>query len=181
MRLPVPLAVLALAAPVPACGEEPPPARKEPVRLVLTAPADLGVVRESAVAVQGTVAPAGARVEVLGRDVSVRGGRFRAEVELEPGANLIDVAASADGRRPAFAGMRVVREERVPVPDVVGDGADSAREQLEGLGLKVSVEQGGGFFDPILPGDPEVCATEPEAGVQVLPGTEVVLIAARDC
>ena len=39
----------------------------------------------------------------------------------------------------------------------------------------------GGFFDPILPGDPKVCEMQPGAGAQVLPGSEVTLLVARDC
>jgi beta-lactam-binding protein with PASTA domain len=94
---------------------------------------------------------------------------------------LIDVAASANGRRPDFAVLRVVFEERVALPDVVGSDADTAQEQLEGLGLTVELENGGGFFDPILPGDPKVCELQPEPGTQVLPGSEVTVLVARDC
>jgi len=165
-----------------ACGDAPPPARAQPeVALTLQGPRDGGVVRARSVVLRGTVRPAAARVRVLGREVAVEAGAFRTEVALEPGANLIDVAASARGRRPDLAAMRVVREERVPVADVVGRDADTAQEQLDGLGLSVRLENAGGFFDPILPGDPKVCATDPEAGQQVLPGTEVTLLVARDC
>ena len=55
------------------------------------------------------------------------------------------------------------------------------QEQLEGLGLKVRTENGGGFLDPLLPGDPKVCELRPRAGAQVLPGSEVTLRVARDC
>ena len=70
---------------------------------------------------------------------------------------------------------------RGPVPDVVGRDADTAQDQLEGLGLTVRVEDAGGFFDPILPGDPKVCEVSPRPGAQVLPGSEVVVLVARDC
>jgi hypothetical protein len=120
-------------------------------------------------------------VQVLGRDVAVDGGEFRTEVELEPGSNLIDVAASANGRRPDFAALRVVFEQRVVLPDVVGRDADTAQEELEGLGLEVKAEDAGGFLDPILPGDPKVCEMQPEAGAHVLPGSEVTVLTARDC
>ena len=43
------------------------------------------------------------------------------------------------------------------------------------------MEDAGGFFDPILPGDPKVCELSPRAGAQVLPGSEVTLRVARDC
>jgi PASTA domain/Glucodextranase, domain B len=175
-------AVAAVALLVAACGEDPEPPRAEPdVRLTLTGPADAEVMRSDTVEISGNVKPARAAVQVLGRDVAVDGGTFRTEVELEPGSNLIDVAASANGRRPDFAALRVVFEERVALPDVVGRDADTAQEELEGLGLEVKTEDSGGFLDPILPGDPKVCEMQPEAGVQVLPGTEVTVLVARDC
>ena len=67
------------------------------------------------------------------------------------------------------------------LPDVGGSDADTAQEQLEGLGLKVSTQDAGGFFDSLLPGDPKVCSMRPRAGAQVLPGSEVALSVARDC
>ena len=182
MRVPTVAAVLALAALAPACGDDPEPPRDEPgVELELGSPADGAIVRAETVEIRGTVLPRGSRVKVLGREVPVDGGSFRAEVPLEPGANLIDVAAERRGRRPDFAVARIVREVRLPVPDVGGSDADTAQEQLEGLGLEVAIEDAGGFFDPILPGDPKVCEQQPAAGTQVLPGSEVMLLVARDC
>jgi hypothetical protein len=176
------VAVLGVALLTAGCGEEERAPQKEPlVELSVTAPADAGTTREETVAISGTVKPAGASVQVLGEDVTVENGAFTTEVSLEPGANLIDVAGSARGRRPDFAAVRVVFEQRVPVPDVIGRDADTAQEQLEGLGLKVSTDDAGGFFDPLLPGDPSVCAMDPGPGEQVLPGTEVTLQVARDC
>jgi PASTA domain-containing protein/glucodextranase-like protein len=175
-------AVAAVALLVAACGDDPEPPRDEPdVRLTLTGPADAAVTRSDTVEIAGNVKPAGAAVQVRGEDVAVDGGEFRTEVELEPGANLIDVAASANGRRPDFAALRVVFEQRVALPDVVGRDADTAQEELEGLGLEVRAEDAGGFLDAILPGDPKVCEMDPEAGTQVLPGTEVTVQVARDC
>ena len=175
-------AAVAVALLVAACGGDAEPPREEPdVRLTLTGPSDGATMRSDTVEVSGSVKPARAAVQVLGRDVSVDAGEFRAEVKLEPGSNLIDVAASANGRRPDFAALRVVFEQRVALPDVVGRDADTAQEELEGLGLKVSTEDAGGFLDPILPGDPKVCAMQPQAGAQVLPGTEVTMHVARDC
>jgi len=175
-------AAVALAAAIAACGDEPGPPRPEPVvRLELGSPADGAVVRSESVEIRGAVQPRGAQVQVLGRDVPSDGGEFRTEVALEPGANLIDVAAGAPGRRPDFAVLRIVREVRLPVPDLAGGDADTATEQLEGLGLKVRTEDAGGFFDLILPGDPKVCEQRPRPGALVRPGSEVTLRVARDC
>jgi hypothetical protein len=174
--------VVAVAFLTAACGEEEkPPQRELLVELSIDAPPDGGTIRDERIAISGTVKPARATVQVLGSEVAVQDGRFSTEVALDPGANLIDVAGSAHGRRPDFAAVRIVREQRVPLPDLVGRDADTAQEELEGLGLKVRAEDAGGFFDPLLPGDPSVCEMDPGAGEQVLPGTEVTLRVARDC
>src|SRR5688572_24062480 len=105
------VASLALAALLSACGggEAPTPPRAEPkVALTLGGPADAAVLAEETVMLRGTVRPAGARVHVRGREVPVQRGAFSTEVALAPGANLIDVSASARGRRPDFAVWRVV-------------------------------------------------------------------------
>jgi hypothetical protein len=182
MRASALAAVVTLTALAPACGDEPKPPRPEPeVKLVLGDPSDGAVVRAETIEIRGTVQPRGARVHVFGREVAVDAGSFRAEVPLEPGANVIDVAADARGRRPDFAVARIVREVRLPVPDLVGRDADTAQEQLEGLGLTVEMRDVGGFLDPILPGDPQVCELQPGPGTQVLPGSEVTVLVARDC
>jgi hypothetical protein len=174
--------VFALTALAAACGDDAEPPRNEAgVKLELGSPADGAVVRAETVELRGTVQPRGAEVRVAGREVDVDAGSFRADVPLEPGANLIDVSAAASGRRTDFAVARIVREVRLPVPDLAGRDADTAQEQLEGLGLSVETEDAGGFFDPLLPGDPKVCELDPEPGTQVLPGSEVTLRVARDC
>jgi Glucodextranase, domain B/PASTA domain len=182
MRVCTIAALLGLALTAAACGEDPKPPRDEPeVRLTLSGPSDGATQRDDTVELAGTVKPAGAAVQVRGEEVAVDDGRFATEVELEPGANLIDVAASAGGRRPDFAALRIVFEQRVALPDLTGRDADTAQEQLEGLGLEVSTEDAGGFLDPLLPGDPSVCSMEPRAGAEVLPGSAVTLLVARDC
>jgi glucodextranase-like protein/PASTA domain-containing protein len=182
MRAPTVAAVAALCGLAGACGGEPEPPRQEPeVKLEIGSPADGAVVRSEVVEIRGTVQPRAATVRVLGREIPVDGGSFRAEVPLEPGANLIDVSADARGRRPDFAVARIVLEVRQPIPDLAGRDADTAQEQLEGLGFTVAVENAGGFFDPLLPGDPKVCELDPEPGTEVLPGSEVTLLVARDC
>jgi Glucodextranase, domain B/PASTA domain len=182
MRRSLPPALALLAFVPMACGGDDAPPKNEPqVALAITSPTDAGTMRSGVATVTGTVKPARAHVSVLGKDVDVSGGTFSADVDLEPGANLIDVAASANGRRPDFAALRVIYEQRVRLPDVTGGDADSAKEQLEGLGLKVDSKDDGGFFDSILPGNPKVCEMQPRAGEQVLPGTQVTLLVARDC
>jgi glucodextranase-like protein/PASTA domain-containing protein len=164
-----------------ACGGDE-PSRPEPrVTVQLTAPADAAVVRSGAVEVAGEVRPPDASVTVLGRDASVTDGRFSARVALRPGANIVDVAATAAGRRAGFAALRVVREVRVRVPDLTGRDADAAAQQLAALGLQVELRRGGGLFDPLLPGDPSVCETRPGPGAELLPGTTVELVVARSC
>src|SRR3712207_3541710 len=90
------LACLAVAAP--GCGggdERPPPQALLPVELEVTAPDDLAVVQTDTVVVRGTVRPGAAGVRVMGRSAQVGGGRFSAEVPVQPGANVIDVIATA--------------------------------------------------------------------------------------
>jgi hypothetical protein len=154
------------------------------VRLAVTAPGDLAVVRDDHVELQGTVRPSTATVTVEGRRaaVAVSRGTFRASVPLEAGTNVIDVIASAGRARPALTAIRVKREISVPVPDVTGLPLADARTRLEGLGLKVEVKRtGGGFFDRLLPGDPSVCDMSPAAGDAVDPGTKVQLVVSRAC
>ena len=89
---------MAFAVVLQACGDDAAPRGPEPkVRLQVTVPQDGATVRAETVAVEGTVAPAGARVQVLGKDVGVESGRWHAEVPLEPGANLVDVAMEDAG------------------------------------------------------------------------------------
>ena len=158
-------AVVAVVLLTAACGEEAKPPQREPlVELTIDAPPDADTTRDERIQISGTVQPARSDVQVLGSEVTVQDGRWSTEVALDPGANLIDVSGSARGRRPDFAALRLVREEHVPLPDVVGRDADTAQEELEGLGLKVRAEDAGGFLDPLLPGDPSVCAMDPARG-----------------
>jgi hypothetical protein len=175
------LVLLASAVALGACGGEEPPRPDPRVTLRVVAPADAAVVRGATVEVRGRVSPPGAAVTVLGREAGVEGRAFSARVALEPGANVIDVAATAPGRRAAFAALRVVREVRVRVPDVVGQEAETAAERLAALGLEVEERRGGGLFDPFLPGAAAVCESSPAPGTEVLPGTTVELVVARAC
>jgi hypothetical protein len=176
-------AVLILAAglALTACGETPRAATEPRVRLKLDAPDDPSTFRADHVAVRGTVVPADATVHVRGEEAEVSGGEFVADVGLQPGGNVIDVTASSPGRRPATGAVRVIRDMRVEVPDVVGRSPEDASEALDALGLRAAEQRGGGWLDRLLPGDFEVCATSPRAGTLLDKGSRVTLETARDC
>ena len=78
------------------------------VKLKLALPDDASTTFEDRVEISGTVSPADSTVKVAGEAAEVSGGEFAAEVALEPGGNVIDVSASAPGRRPATDAVRVV-------------------------------------------------------------------------
>ena len=160
------------------CGDDP---AKRPVRLEITAPADAAVVHDGSVEVRGVVHPRGARVLVLGRPVRVARGEFRAVVPLRAGSNLIDVGASARGAAPAWNALRVTREVRVKLPDLIGATEGDAVARLEALGLSAEVEEEGDLLDELLGGDWFVCASDPPAGSDVQRGTAVLLTVAKGC
>ena len=168
---------LALAA----CGEAPRPATEPRVQLKLDLPSDGGSVRAGSVAVRGTVTPADAAVRVAGTAADVEAGTFFAEAGLQPGANVIDITATAPGRRPATDAVRVLRDMRVVMPNLVGRERDAAMARLRALGLRPTEERGGSWIDRLLPGSVEVCATRPAAGSLVEPHTRVTLRTQRDC
>ena len=160
------------------CGGDDSP---RPVSLSLTAPADAVVVHEDAVEVQGRVRPTDAQVRVGGRSATVRGGEFRARVPLREGPNVIDVAASAEDARPAWATLRVARETLVRVPEVAGAGRDDAVDRLESAGLRAEVVERSGLLDRLLPGEWGVCETEPRAGAELARGATVHLVVSKTC
>jgi hypothetical protein len=165
-----------------ACGGDKPAKPVAPVRVQVTAPQDLGTVRTASVEVRGTVTPASAAVTVRGERAQVSGGAWSAQIDVEPGVNVVDVLASAGRARPALTAVRVRRVVDVVVPDLVGLSADDAKAELEDANLKGELQTaGGGFFDELLGGSPEVCATEPSAGAHVDPGSTVVVQLARRC
>jgi hypothetical protein len=171
---------LLLAAGLAACGERERTPALPSVRLVLTAPADASSVEAHSVTVSGTVAPAGARVLVQGREAEVRDGRFSSEVDLAGGANVIDVEAAAPRRPAAMAAVRVTRLVPVRIPDVEGYPPDDAVSALQALGLRADVRQTG-FLDELLPGTPGVCGTDPQIGEKVPVGTTVTVDVQKSC
>jgi hypothetical protein len=164
-----------------ACGETPRPATEPRVKLKLDAPDNGGSILADRVAVRGSVTPADADVLVGGKDAEVSDGAFTAEVVLQPGGNVIDVTASSPGRRPATDAVRVVRDMRVRVPNVVRSAPDDAMAALRTAGLTGVEERGGSWIDRLLPGGIEVCATRPGADALVDKGTRVTVQTARDC
>jgi hypothetical protein len=172
------LLVVALAG----CGEESTAEKpKPPVRLEVSSPGDTSLVLGSTVEVSGRVSPGTARVEVQGRRARVSGGRFSSTISLEPGPNVIDVAASARNRAAALTAFRVTREQRVTVPDLVGAGVDDAERRIERRGLSLESERGGGLLDPLVPNSLGVCEQEPAAGAAVRRGATVRVVVARAC
>lgn len=174
-------ALLVLALLVHGCGQDDPPARLPAVELRLTAPSDGAVVREESVEVTGQVEPADARVSVQGTPATVSDGRFSTTVPLGPGANVIDVSASADEHRSIADALRVVREVPVEIPEVDGESPDDAVRILEDLGLEVEVRRRGGLIDELIPRGLGVCGTDPAGGSEVPAGSRVVLEVSRLC
>jgi PASTA domain/Glucodextranase, domain B len=181
------LVVACLAAAAAGCGgdnKEPRAQRPAPaVDLRVSAPGDMDTVQSESVEVRGTVEPAGAAVTVMGQRSPVSGGgEFVATVPLQPGANVIDVMASAPGRGPAMTAFRVTREVPVTVPDLAGKNADEVEDTLADRGLGAEIEQvGGGFLDELLPGDAGVCEQDPQPGTEVRRGTKVHVTLAKGC
>jgi hypothetical protein len=165
-----------------ACGGDKPAKPVAPVRLLVTAPEDLGTVRTANVEIRGTVTPSTAAVTVRGERASVSDGAWSAQISVEPGVNVVDVLASAGRARPALTAVRVRRVVDVTVPDLVGLSADDAKSALSEAHLTGDLQTaGGGFFDELLGGSPEVCETDPSAGTHVDPGSTVVVQLARRC
>jgi Glucodextranase, domain B/PASTA domain len=176
---------LAIATGLAACGgaDKPPPAKPQPpVALTIARPGDTATVDDGTVQVRGTVEPATAQVRVLGRPASVSGGAFSIDVPLEPGANVVDVIATAPRRTPLMTALRVTREILVAVPDLSGKGTDDAQSALEPLGLKLDARRGpDGLIDSLLPGDPKVCSQKPDPDTRVHKGTTVSVVVAKGC
>jgi hypothetical protein len=179
LRLLLP-AVLAATVAV-GCGNEPAPAPRPPVVLTLSAPRDAGTTRAATVQVVGSVTPSSARVIVLGERVAVSGGSFSHAVELREGSNVIDVGASAPGRRAVWRALRVTRHSMIRMPDLGGREEDAARAALEKLGLHVNVVNDDDLLDAFRRRPRVVCSTDPQAGAQVDPGADVEIVVSKTC
>jgi hypothetical protein len=163
-----------------ACGETPQPTTEARVRLKLDAPDSGGSTREDHIAVSGTVTPADSSVEVMGVQAPVTGGQFTADIKLQPGGNVIDITASSPGRRSTADAVRVMRDMRVDVPDVLGKTPEDATAALQDTDLVAELSEDDNWLDRLL-GAPQVCSTTPPAGAPVDKGTKVTLHIARDC
>ncbi len=174
--------VLGAALALSGCGTAagPPPGPK--ITLALTAPRDESRVSASSATVAGTVTPARARVEVLGRTVPVtRNGHFAISIALAVGTNLIDVEASAPRSTGAVAAVRVIRYLLVTVPSVSGESPNQAIGALRALGLTVRIQGSSNPFNFLIPTSTQVCSSSPAAGTQVNPGSQVTLKTAKFC
>jgi hypothetical protein len=180
-RVPALLAAVVAGGLAGGCGEDEARRAPAPVALEVLEPGDAAVVDGDAVTLRGRVRPAASEVAVRGRRAEVRAGTWTAEVELEEGANVIDVSATAAGRRPALAAVRVVRRVPIEVPELDGEDPQAAVDALEALGLEPRVERGGGLLDDLLPATLGVCSTDPEAGTEVRVGTTITLEVAKVC
>jgi hypothetical protein len=183
MRVPT-LLVLACLATAAGCGGDDGERAQRPlvpVELDVSSPADMAVVQSDAVEVQGTVEPAGAAVRVMGERADVSGGTFRADVALEPGANVVDVIATAPGRGTAMTAFRVTRELPVKVPDLDGLEVPEVEKRLSDAGLRPDITERRNLLEELLPGDPAVCEQDPEPGAEVRRGTEVRVEVGKSC
>lgn len=179
------LACLAASAPLAACGgssPQPAPKPQLPVALTIAQPIDSSTVTDGTVEVRGTVEPSGAQVRVLGHAAAVTGGAFSIQIPLDPGANVVDVIATAPRRAPLLTAFRVTREILVEVPDLGGKSDKDAQSAVESLGLTLDATRGDdGLIDSILPGDPKVCTQRPDPGTSVHKGTTVSVVVAKGC
>jgi hypothetical protein len=175
-------AVLCVALLAAGCGATAGPPAGPPVRLKLSTPLDGSRVSTQSAIVSGTVSPARARVQVLGRSVRVASdGSFAIAIGLAPGTNLIDVEASVPRSRGAVAAVRVIRFLLVTVPPVAGESPTIASTALSALGLAVKVQGSSDPLNFLFPGSTKVCSSSPAAGSRVDPGSTITIQTSRFC
>jgi hypothetical protein len=151
------------------------------VRLTIAAPADGATVRDASANVEGRVSPRAAAVTVLGRPALVTGGSFSAVVPLDPGANVVDVLATASRRAPALAALRITRDVYVSVPQLMGVPEDEVQGQLDALDLHADIRRGGDLLELFRSGERAVCEQDPEPGASVRRGSTVHVVVAKHC
>jgi hypothetical protein len=158
-------------------------ARPEPqIHLSVAAPADGTVVTNGSVTVSGSVSPVGARVLVLGQPVATaQNGTFSAEVQLQPGTNLVDVLAGAVHDKAAMTAVRVYRQILVTVPNVSNDSPNAATKALQALGLHVKINDTDPFYSFLIIGSKDVCGISPSPGRRVAPGTTITISVSKTC
>jgi PASTA domain/Glucodextranase, domain B len=158
-------------------------ARPQPrIHLNLAAPTDGTVVTNGSVTVSGSVSPVGARVLVLGQSVATaQNGTFSAEVQLQPGTNLVDVLAGAAHDKAAMTAVRVYRQILVTVPNVSNDSPSVATKALQALGLHVQIDDTDPFYSFLIIGSKDVCGISPGAGRRVPPGTKITISVSKTC
>ena len=108
---------LMLATGVTGCGSS--SNKGTPAHVEVTAPVDGSAVRAGRITVRGTVSPSNAAVRVLGQSAQVDNNVFSSSVSLHPGANNIDVVATAPGVSPSTTAITVIRSRtatRQPPP-----------------------------------------------------------------
>jgi len=170
-----------LGAVAAACGDDPAPAPRPPVQLAITAPRDAETTSDPTIVVGGTVSPANARVVVLGEVVAVEGGSFSTSVDLREGPNVVDIGASAAGRRAVWRALRVTRRSTIRLPTLVGREADDVRSELADLGLVVRVTDDDNLLDAFRGGPQLVCQSDPAEGTRVASGAEVEIVVSKTC
>jgi hypothetical protein len=181
VRRSLPILLLALLAGVAGCGEQPVDPPRRPVQISISEPQDAGTTREASVRVSGSVAPASARVLVMGERVAVSGGHFSTAVDLREGSNVIDIGAAAPGARATWRALRVTRHSKIELPDLVGREADDASDAVTALGLTPQVVVDDDLLDAFRRRPRVVCTTDPAAGSQLRPEDDVQLVVSKTC
>jgi hypothetical protein len=105
------------------------------VSVRISAPSDGRVVSTDRITVRGTVTPANAAVQVVGQSAQVGQGVFTASTPLQPGANQIDILASAPGQAPSSTTITVTRRNTgstAPATKPSDPGASSSGSSSSG-------------------------------------------------
>jgi hypothetical protein len=81
------------------------------IQVQINAPSSGSVISADRTTVRGTVNPPTASVQIVGQQAQVGNGVFTGSVALHPGANTIDVTASAPGFAPTTTTVSVTRPQ----------------------------------------------------------------------